>query len=284
MMALSFVRKGKDIDELRGIISKSKNDIAIIAKIETKEALENLDEIIAKADGVMVARGDLAIEIGPEHVPMVQKMIIKKCNARGIPVIVATQMLESMINSPIPTRAEVSDIANSILDGTDAIMLSEETTLGQYPIEAVQTMTKVAQEIESTMFEEGLFRSKDSLIASTTDSVSHSVVCTARDLGSKAIVALTNLGGTARMLSRHKSPHYILAFSSNEKVLNRLLLSFGCVPLYLPHMKNLESVINSVKKIVQTHIPIKKGDTCVISAGFPFGTPISTNTMIVETW
>src|SRR3990170_2245888 len=147
-IALSFVRKPEDIDELRTILKKRKSSARIIAKIETPQAIRNLDEIISKADGVMVARGDLAIEVPAEQVPLIQKMIIEKCNNLGKPVITATQMLESMIKSPIPTRAEVSDVANAILDGTDAIMLSEETTLGDYPVEAVRMMSKIAREIE----------------------------------------------------------------------------------------------------------------------------------------
>jgi pyruvate kinase len=248
MMALSFVRTPEDILTLREILKKNKKDISIISKIETQEAVDNIDEIIRLSDGIMVARGDLAIEIGAEHVPVVQKMIIKKCNDMGVPVIVATQMLESMINSPVPTRAEVSDIANSIFDGTDAIMLSEETTLGKFPVEAVSVMTNVSQEVETSMYSNGFFRSKDSLDDSPADAVSHSVVCTARDLNAKVIVALTQSGGTARLITRHKSPHFVLACSPNERVLNKL----------------------------------KSKDIIIVSAGVPFGKPGSTNMMIVE--
>ena len=283
MMALSFVRTPEDILTLRDILKKGKKDIAIISKIETQEAVDNIDEIVRLSDGIMVARGDLAIEIGAEHVPVVQKMIIKKCNAMGVPVIVATQMLESMINSPVPTRAEVSDIANSIFDGTDAIMLSEETALGKFPVEAVNVMTHVAQEVEESMYSNGFFRSKDSLDDSSADAVSHSVVCTARDLNAKAIVALTQSGGTARLITRHKSPQYVLACSPHERVLNRLMLSFGCVPVLLPHLKDLESALVAVKKEVKKIMNLKTGDTIIVSAGVPFGKPGSTNMMIVET-
>ncbi len=283
MMALSFVRTSEDILTLRDILKKGKKDIAIISKIETQEAVDNIDEIIALSDGVMVARGDLAIEIGAEHVPVIQKMIIKKCNDLGVPVIVATQMLESMINSPVPTRAEVSDVANSIFDGTDAVMLSEETALGKYPIEAVNLMTQVAQEVEGSLFSNGFFRSKNALNASSADAVSHSVVCTARDLKAKAIIALTESGGTARLITRHKSPHYVLACSPDERVLNKLMLSFGCVPILLPHLKSLESALVAVKKEVKGIMNLKKGDTVIVSAGVPFGKPGSTNMMIVET-
>lgn len=283
MMALSFVRTPEDILTLREILKKGKKNIAIISKIETQEAVDNIDEIVRLSDGVMVARGDLAIEIGAEHVPVVQKMIIKKCNDLGVPVIVATQMLESMINSPVPTRAEVSDIANSIFDGTDAIMLSEETTLGKYPVEAVSVMTHVAQEVEGSMFANGFFRSKDSLDNSSADAVSHSVVCTARDLKAKAIVALTQSGGTARFLTRHKSPHFVLACSPDDRVLNKLMLSFGCVPVLLPKLKDLESALVAVKREVKSIMHLKSGDTIIVSAGVPFGKPGSTNMMIVET-
>lgn len=283
MMALSFVRTPEDILTLREILKKNKKDISIISKIETQEAVDNLDEIIRLSDGVMVARGDLAIEIGAEHVPVVQKRIIKKCNELGVPVIVATQMLESMIHSPVPTRAEVSDIANSIFDGTDAIMLSEETTLGKFPIEAVSVMTHVAQEVEESMYANGFFRSKEALDDSAADAVSHSVVCTARDLHAKVIVALTQGGGTARLITRHKSPHFVLACSPNERVLNKLMLSFGCVPVLLPQLKDLESALVVVKKEVKQMMHLKNGDTIIVSAGVPFGKPGSTNMMIVET-
>jgi pyruvate kinase len=283
MMALSFVRTPEDVLALRDILKKGKKDIAIISKIETQEAVDNIDEIIRLSDAVMVARGDLAIEIGASHVPVVQKMIIKKCNAMGVPVIVATQMLESMISSPVPTRAEVSDIANSIFDGTDAIMLSEETTLGKFPVEAVTVMTHVAQEVEASMYADGFFRSKDSLDDSSADAVSHSVVCTARDLNAKAIIALTQSGGTARLITRHKSPQYVLACSPHERVLNRLMLSFGCVPVLIPELKNLESALSVVKKEVKKIMNLKNGDVVIVSAGVPFGKPGSTNMMIVET-
>lgn len=283
LMALSFVRKPEDISELREILKKGKKNIGIIAKIETQEAIEHIDEIINLSDGIMVARGDLAIEIGAEHVPVVQKMIIKKCNDKGVPVIVATQMLESMIHSPVPTRAEVSDIANSIFDGTDAIMLSEETTLGKYPVEAVEVMTHVAQEVEASIYSKGLFHSKDSLDGSSSDAVTHSVVCTARDLNAKVIIALTESGSTARLITRHKSPHYVIACSPNEKVLNQLMLSFGCVPMLLPHLKDLESALVAVRKNVKDYMHLKKGDRVIVSAGVPFGKPGSTNMMIVET-
>ena len=283
LMALSFVRKPEDISELREILKKGKKHIGIIAKIETQEAIEHIDDIINLSDGIMVARGDLAIEIGAEHVPVVQKMIIKKCNDKGVPVIVATQMLESMIHSPVPTRAEVSDIANSIFDGTDAIMLSEETTLGEYPVEAVEVMTHVAQEVEGSIYSKGLFHSKDSLDGSSADAVTHSVVCTARDLSAKAIIALTESGGTARLITRHKSPHYVIACSPNEKVLNQLMLSFGCVPMSIPHLKDLEPALVAVKKNVKDVMRLKKGDRVIVSAGVPFGKKGSTNMMIVET-
>ena len=206
-VALSFVRRPEDIKELRDILDKAKSKARIIAKIETPEALENIDAILALTDAVMVARGDLAIEIPAEDVPLAQKMLIAKCNALGKPIITATQMLESMIKSPVPTRAEVSDVANAIIDGTDAIMLSEETTLGQFPVEAVSMMTKIALKVEGETFFEKRMPSYDhnhALSQPITDVVCESAVKLAHDVGAKYIVALTKYGRTARMIARYR--------------------------------------------------------------------------------
>ena len=192
--ALSFVRKPADIDELREILKNKGSKAKIIAKIETPQAIQNIDEIIEKADGLMVARGDLAIEIPAEKVPFAQKEMIRKCNDAGKPIITATQMLESMIHSPVPTRAEVSDVANAILDGTDAIMLSEETTLGNFPIEAVNMMSKVAKEVEANYPEREIIHSTNQNINVVTDSITGSAVKMAHNTNAKAIICLTHSG------------------------------------------------------------------------------------------
>jgi pyruvate kinase len=279
-IALSFVRRPSDIVELRGILNKAKCTAKIIAKIETPEAVENIDAIIELVDGIMVARGDLAIEIPTETVPLTQKMIIEKCNRAGKPVITATQMLESMIKSPIPTRAEVSDVANAIVDGTDAIMLSEETTLGQYPVEAVKVMTKVALQIEKGWIHEARIETHG---GDVINAVSGAVVEVAHDAHAKFIVALTRLGGTARMISRFKPTQPIIAFTPNEKTYHQLMLSYGCTPVLIPDRERLGDASQLVRDYIKDHKLAKKGDHYILTVGLPFAKPIWANTLIVET-
>lgn len=279
-VALSFVRRPEDITELREILAQANSKAQIIAKIETPQAIEHLDAILAATDAVMVARGDLAIEIPAEKVPIWQKEIIRKCNELGKPVITATQMLESMIHSPVPTRAEVSDIANAILDGTDAIMLSEETAMGDYPVEAVETMQRIAIEIETDYPEPPLDQVSDANIA---DATTRSVVQTARDVGAKVIVAVTRSGFTARMLARHKPRPPILVLSQDEQVCRQLALSFGCVPIHVEHYETIEEVLTLVKSLCVERGLAKVGDSVVIAAGAPFQTQGSTNMLIIET-
>ena len=233
----------------------------------------------------MVARGDLAIEVPAEKVPLIQKMIIKKCNDAGKVVITATQMLESMIKSPVPTRAEVSDVANAILDGTDAIMLSEETTLGEFPLEAVGIMSKVAFEIEHNYPERKLgYSKKGDETREITDSVTESVVKTAHDVDAKAIIALTETGYTARMVSRYKPTQMILSLTPNQITANQLCLSFGCVPVLIPTITTFEEVLKYVKNYCLKNKIANKGDSIVITGGIPFNKKSgSTNMIMVET-
>jgi len=255
----------------------------VIAKIETPQALQNIDEIIKLSQGIMVARGDLAIEVPAEKVPYYQKMIIQKCNKFGKPVITATQMLESMIKSPVPTRAEVSDVANAILDGTDAVMLSEETTLGQYPVEAVQTMFRVAREIEKDYPERDSVRRGGEGEFSVTDSITASVVKVAHDVGAKVIVALTESGFTARMISRHKPEPIILSLTPQEVTSRQLALSFGVLPVLIPRYKTIDDVFKIVREYCLDKKLAEKGDKVVIASGAPFNTKgVSTNMLFVE--
>jgi pyruvate kinase len=281
--ALSFVRRPEDIEELRAILKKKKSDAGIIAKIETPQAIDNIDAIIQLADGIMVARGDLAIEVPFEKVPRLQKMMIEKCNTLGKPVITATHMLESMIKSPVATRAEVSDVANAILDGTDAIMLSGETTLGEYPVEAVAVMANIAREIERNYPLREIIKSGDSGAVKTSDSITSSVVKTARDVGAKVIVALTDSGFTARMISRHKPESIILALSPKERTSIKLALSFGCSAVTVPYYDTLADVLKIVREYCLKEKLVKKGDRVVVAAGVPFNTKgLSTNMLLVE--
>lgn len=280
--ALSFVRKAEDIHELRSILKKAKSDAYIIAKIETPQALDNLDAIIEAADGIMVARGDLAIEIPAEEVPMAQKRMIDACIRAGKPVITATQMLESMIKSPIPTRAEVSDVANAIMDGTDAIMLSEETTLGEFPVEAVKTMTKIALRVEQDSCScETLVDHEEE--HGDTGIISQAAVRVAHDSSASFIVALTRSGRTARMIARNRPAEHIIVLSDSPKHLNKLALSFGCQPIETPTFKTVEEAMVVVRKVAFENKLAKKGEKVVLVWGFPFGSSKDTNLILVET-
>lgn len=288
-VALSFVRRPSDVRELRSILTKAKSTAKIISKIETEEAIENIDEIIAESDGIMVARGDLAVEVPAQEVPILQKMIIAKCNIAGKPVIVATQMMESMIKSPVPTRAEVSDVANSILDGADAVMLSEESALGEYPVEAVEMMTKIAEMAEKNYpHREALYSElldpcvSDDKYKGVVDAVTFAAVSTASTVGAKAIIALSESGLTARMVSRFRPEHKVIALSPKDFVVRQLGLVFGCFPVQTAPF----TTVDEVMKVVRTHMLgnklAQKGDKVVIVAGIPFGHVGGTNMVLVE--
>ncbi|MDD5318770.1 MAG: pyruvate kinase [Candidatus Pacebacteria bacterium] len=282
-IALSFVRRAEDVIELRALLDKAKSKAGIIAKIETPEAVENIDKIIELSDGIMVARGDLAIEVPAENVPMIQKMIIRKCNEAAKPVITATQMLESMIKNPVPTRAEVSDVANAILDGTDAIMLSEETTLGEHPIEAVQVMTRVSTRVENEHLHKQLLNGDIAgKVKGVGESVTASVAKTAERIGARYIVTLTNTGYSARMISRYKSNHHILVFTPNKETFQKSLLYFGCDPFLVPKSNDFVGTIKSIKQSIVKNKLANKGDKIVVATGTPFGKIGYTNMMLVD--
>lgn len=283
-VALSFVRRASDIKDLRQLLDARDKRIKIIAKIETKEAINNLDEIVAAADGIMVARGDLAIEVPAEDVPIIQKDLIKRCNAVGKPVITATQMLESMINSPVPTRAEVNDVANAIFDGTDAVMLSGETTLGEYPVEVVQTMNRIAIRSEGHIEHADILESSHLVAKDVTDSISYAALNTAHEVGAEAIVALSNTGFTARMISRHRPHRPVIVFTPDLKVYQQLALSFGCYPMVVEEQfTSVNEAIERSEKAIKEAGLVNQGDKIVIVAGVPFGRSGNTNLLIVET-
>jgi pyruvate kinase len=282
--ALSFVRRPEDIAELRAILKKAKSEARIIAKIETPQALKNIDEILKLTDGIMVARGDLAVEIPAEEVPLVQKMLIQKCNQAGKPVITATQMLESMINSPVPTRAEVSDVANAILDGTDAIMLSEETTLGQFPVQAVKMMTKISLRIERDSHYRYMVTSRkySDPVKRTSDALGNGAIEVAKESDAKLIIALTDAGFTARMISRYKPEQKILALTPREITRNQLVLSYGCVPILCKKFTEIKKAISEAKNMALANGLAAKGDKVVIIFGLPLGGRGGTNSLVVE--
>ncbi len=283
-VALSFVRNAKDIIKLRDILNCAKSEAKIVAKIETPQAIKNIDEIISLADAIMVARGDLAIEVTAEQVPSLQKMIIKKCNEEGRPVITATQMLESMLKSPVPTRAEVSDVANAIIDGTDAVMLSEETALGEYPVESVLEMVKIAESVEGTIADHGLIQNiPDIELEKVDESVAVSVVKTADEVCAKYIVCLTRSGNIVRLISRFKPNQQILAFTPNEVTFRQILLSFGAYPVLVDKFEHLSDAVRVIKQFLNDGKLVEVGDKIVIASTSPFGKGINTNMMLVET-
>ena len=264
-IAASFVRKVSDVLAIREILEANNAEhIKIISKIENQEGVENLDEIIEVSDGIMVARGDLGVEIPTEEIPVVQKLMIKKCNEAGKPVITATQMLDSMIRNPRPTRAEVTDVANAIYDGTDAIMLSGETAAGKYPVEAVKTMATIAKRAEETMRNR---RDKINKSKNVTDAISYATCTTAMDLEAKAILSSTASGHTARMVSKFRPDCPIVATTSNESVRRQLALTWGVLPLMREKSANIDQVIVNSIEAAKTSNYVSKDDVVVITAG-----------------
>ena len=264
-IAASFVRKVSDVLAIREILEENNAEhIKIISKIENQEGVENLDEIIEVSDGIMVARGDLGVEIPTEEIPVVQKLMIKKCNEAGKPVITATPMLDSMIRNPRPTRAEVTDVANAIYDGTDAIMLSGETAAGKYPVEAVKTMATIAKRAEETMRNR---RDKINKSKNVTDAISYATCTTAMDLEAKAILSSTASGHTARMVSKFRPDCPIVATTSNESVRRQLALTWGVLPLMREKSANIDQVIVNSIEAAKTSNYVSKDDVVVITAG-----------------
>ena len=264
-IAASFVRKVSDVLAIREILEANNADhIKIISKIENQEGVDNLDEIIEVSDGIMVARGDLGVEIPTEEIPVVQKLMIKKCNEAGKPVITATQMLDSMMRNPRPTRAEVTDVANAIYDGTDAIMLSGETAAGKYPVEAVKTMATIAKRAEETM------KNKRDMInksKNVTDAISYATCTTAMDLGARAILSSTSSGHTARMVSKFRPDCPIVATTSHESVRRQLSLTWGVLPVIREKSTNIDQVIVNSIEAAKAANYVSENDVVVITAG-----------------
>ena len=283
MIAASFVRKASDVLAIREILEKNNaGDVLILSKIENQEGVENIDEILQVSDGIMVARGDLGVEIPTEEIPIVQKMIIKKCNELAKPVITATQMLDSMIRNPRPTRAEVTDVANAIYDGTDAIMLSGETAAGKYPVEAVKVMASIAKRIEQTLDYDRMLKEKGSKNVTVTDAISHATCTTAVDLNASAIITSTSSGYTAKMVSRFRPQAPIIAATSNEAVMRRLALTWGVCPIKSALAGNTDEVIEkSIEASIESGY-VKNGELVVITAGVPVGVSGTTNLIKVH--
>ncbi|MCB0369989.1 MAG: pyruvate kinase [Bdellovibrionales bacterium] len=280
-VALSFVRHGRDIRLLRELIEQHKSEAKIIAKIEMLEALDNLDEIVRLSDGVMVARGDLAVEIGQTRLPGIQKKIIKLCNDLNKPVITATQMLDSMVENPRPTRAEITDVANVVLDGSDALMLSAESASGKHPFKAIQTMNEIILEVEKN--EEKYYRiSLENEFLSVPSSIAASACLSALKLNAKAIVCLTTTGKTAQIISGFRPQAPIFAMTTEMRVLNKLELVWGLQTLPISAYKNLEDVLNQLDKIVIKYGIAKTGDRVILTLGQPIEMGSKTNTLFVH--
>ncbi|OAT85541.1 pyruvate kinase [Desulfotomaculum copahuensis] len=284
LIAASFIRKAGDVLAIRQILEEHGAELDIIAKIESQEGVNNLDEIIKVADGIMVARGDLGVGIPVEEVPLVQKSIIHKCNRAGKPVITATQMLESMIHNPRPTRAEASDVANAIFDGTDAIMLSGETAAGQYPVEAVETMARIARRAEAALpYDEMLQHRGQAPARTVTDAISHATCATARDLEAAAIITSTESGHTAKMVSKYRPKAPVIAVTTRPVVLRKLALVWGVQPLLVGRSEDTDSMISAAIEVSLAAELISPGDLVVITAGVPVGVHGTTNLLKVHT-
>lgn len=282
-VALSFVREAADVKRAKRIAASQGKDVFFIAKIEKHEALHNLDEIIEASDGAMVARGDLGIEIPLAEVPAAQKLIIERCNRAGKPVITATQILESMVEHPRPTRAEVTDIANAILEGSDALMLSAETACGSYPVEAVKVLNEVAVATESKPRQHQIpGEEARSLHHQIADNLSLFACEMASNLGAKVIAAPTRTGRTARLVSRFRPHAPIVALTTSDKVQRELSLSFGVVPLRIRKGLSFDRLLEETKNSLKENGLLKKGDRVVFLAGSPHSEAGETNLMLVE--
>jgi pyruvate kinase len=284
IVALSFVRRAEDILEIRKLLeAHNAAHIQIISKIENREGVDNLDAILEVSDGLMVARGDLGVDIPIEEVPIIQKLMIEKCNAAGKPVITATHMLESMQQNPRPTRAEASDVANAVLDGTDILMLSGETAVGKYPVESVATMFAIAQKVDSLIdYKANLIKNSALQKTNITEVISQSVVDSSIQLNAKAIIIPTESGFTARMVAKYRPHAPIIAITPNEKVLYNLCLLKGVIPVKGMPIKSTDEMFSSSIKHVLDKKMIQKGDLIVLTAGVPIGKSGSTNLIKIE--
>lgn len=283
-IAASFIRRQSDVLEIKELLEKHHaTHIQIIAKIENQEGVDNIDDILEVCDGVMVARGDLGVEIPAEDVPLVQKQLIRKCNLAGKPVITATQMLDSMQRNPRPTRAEASDVANAIFDGTDAIMLSGETAAGDYPVEAVQTMSTIALKTETNLDEDMMVRHNSQMSqTSITDGISHSVKQTAMTLSASAIITPTESGYTARMISKYRPKVPIIAVTFSDIISRQLSLVWGVHPVISRQAHSIDELFDiSIDQALRTDL-VDRGSKVVITAGVPIGESGTTNLMKIH--
>ncbi len=283
LIAQSFVRAARDVKPIRQVMAETGIHVPVIAKIERPEAVKNIDQIIEAYDGIMVARGDLGIELPIHEVPVVQKMLIKKANHVGKPVITATQMLDSMIYNPRPTRAEASDVANAIFDGADAIMLSGETAMGNFPVQAVQTMAKIAERAERSVSYDEITHDRSRKAAeSITDAIGQAAAELANDLRAQAIITCTATGSTAMTVSKYRPKPTIIAAASRKETAHRLTLSWGVRPLEVAMQKDTDALVAEAIRAAKSAKYVRKGDLVVVIAGVPVGVPGNTSLIKVE--
>lgn len=284
-IAASFTRNAQDIMELRAELEKNNcHKIRVIAKIENSDGVDNIDEIIRVSDGIMVARGDLGVEIALEEIPVIQKQLISKAYNAGKQVITATQMLDSMMKNPRPTRAESTDVANAIYDGTSAIMLSGETAAGDYPIEALETMARIAERAERDIDYKARFSNQKNLMGrpSITSAISHATCTTAHDLGAVAIITVSKSGRTARMISKYRPDCPIISGTTDPTVRRQMNLSWGVIPIMVEEQKNTDELFDHVVDVASKANLVKSGDLVVITAGVPLGVSGTTNLLKVQ--
>ncbi len=283
-VACSFVSRVQDVIDVKNFLKENgSTNISIIAKIENQSGVDNIEQICAECDGIMIGRGDMGVEIPFEELPAIQKRIITKCRMLGKRVITATEMLESMTTNPRPTRAEISDVANAVFDGTSAIMLSGETAAGKYPVLTVQTMSKIAEQAEKSVDYKKIFYTTEFKIKNAMDAISHSVCGMAIDIDAKAIVVCSMSGTTARMVSRFRSPVDIIGLTVNEKTWHQLSLSWGVKPVMCEVYPQIEVLFYTAKKFAKDHLGLQKGDNIVITGGSQTGASGNTNTIRMET-
>jgi pyruvate kinase len=281
-VALSFVRRPEDVREAKRLLTVDQVSIPVIAKIEKPQALERLGEIIDAADGIMVARGDLGVELGPEKVPLWQKRIIEDANKRGKIVITATQMLESMITQPRPTRAEASDVANAVLDATDALMLSGETASGLYPVDAVKTMARIIVEIERSAYYRANVEVPDLQLAVPANAIAHAAMTAARAMKIKTIVAVSDSGGAARLISEYRPDSNIVCLTTNEVSFRRLALIWGVTPVLISPAATTEELIDRVEATMIERNLAVPGENVLITMAVPVGSGLQTNVLKIH--
>ena len=280
-IACSFVSRKQDLVDVKKYLeSIGAGGVEIIAKIENQSGFDNIEEICECCDGIMVARGDMGVEIPFDRLPGIQKKLITKCRMLGKRVITATEMLESMIHNPRPTRAEISDVANAVYDGTSAVMLSGETAAGKYPVRTVEIMARIAETAEENIHYSKRFRTNDFKIKNTVDAISHSTCGMAIDIDAKAIVACSLSGMTARMVSRFRSPVPIIGLTTDEKTWRRLAMSWGVIPAMCEKFTSTDVLFYTAKKIAKEILPLSKGDRIVITGGNTMG--VSGNTSLIK--